>query len=150
MILRRQKTPSRIQIGARLILSAMAVREFVCLCADTQGQQLGPKANAEDRLLLFNYFLQNGDCLFANDRITGPIGDKDPIELFIEIIVMIRNSLDFNWKFQKRAKSILFHSAVDGDDLLFAIAVFLGLLRTDGSYQMGLIGIGESMDFLFV
>ena len=118
----------RTAVDARLIASAVPVRQLDGPAAHREGKELIPKANTKNRgdnLLFFRFgerFFQYRDRIRCFGRVTWSVGEKETVVILVGVVVVPRDDFQGDIEPHKLPDDVEFHPAVDRDDLLGALA----------------------------
>jgi hypothetical protein len=100
MVLAGYEAAICVDFQARLIVTAMAVRQFVGCGSGGECHDLAAETNAKGRDTLGQSFAGNLDSLPIVRRVTRAVGDEHGVALFGAIVIVQGYALDLQWQLQ--------------------------------------------------
>ena len=116
MVLRGDVTLLGAAVDAGLVAATVSVRKLDGAAPDSEGEELVPETNTENRRHLRlclgprDGFLENSDGFAAFRRVTRAVGEEETVVLIVGIVVIPRYNLETHIETHELTNDIELHT----------------------------------------
>ena len=118
VILRSDETSVCSDHANRLIMTSVTIFQFICGRTCSPGHQLVTHTDSENRLILSHGLADILDCLRAEFRVAGTIGNEQSVIIYIQEIIVPWNADELHATIHETSQYIMLDTAVHKNDFL--------------------------------